>query len=173
MKQVNRLTVICSTVVLLFTAAAVTAKPPKPDYDGKSWPGNECQPYYGSASADFVFAAWGLYNYSTNYNYATCPVMRDDIINTDGTFAFTVNVYNHGGTLTCWLYSYDKYQNMIQSDSVSTSSFGNQQLYLDTSSSPAYGKYGLLCDLPPFSKIYTYHLYEREGDTDEMTDWNQ
>ena len=104
--------------------------------------------------------------------YVSCPVTRDDVLNTDGIYQFCVTGTSTGSTFRCTLRSYTKFGTLVQAQDLQGGS-GQIELCFDITSSSAHGYYNLLCNLPPNSLLYGYRLYERETGYDDMTDYNQ
>ena len=90
-----------------------------------------------------------------------CPVVRDNTENTDGTAGALVHVFNVANrNLTCTLYSLDPFGVIIDSDSSTTGSSGNQTLYLDVDLSVLGGFYGITCDIPSGAGVHSYEVRE-------------
>ena len=147
-------------------SAQVTATPVVPDldivlptfelFDAKTIPGLACQPYYGSQSGDFNHYVSGIYNASNGYRRVSCPIVRDNTVNTTGTWGVD-NVYVYAtkpaGSLYCYLYSYTAHGGFVAADSAGTFAVGNVTLRLDVNSSANMGFYAVYCNMPPNSTI--------------------
>lgn len=150
-----------------YASAAVSAT-----YDAKNYPGATCQASSGSQEASLAHLNSGTYNYSSSALRVTCPIVRDNIINRNGTYVsttgagFGVQVYveNTGaaGALSCILYSNDEWGSPVAAlASVSAPATGLNVLTLNTNlSKPIKGHYVVSCALPPKSSVRSYQVYE-------------
>lgn len=77
-----------------------------------------------------------------------CPIVRDNIANTNGTKEAWVRVFNDGGVVRCTLSSLSAYGALIASKTASTTATGNQFLNVDVNASANSGFYNLFCMLP-------------------------
>jgi hypothetical protein len=159
---------------------------PNPVFDAKTYPGLGCQAHDGDQEVDlnhFATSSWflqlpplpavlkgGTWNESAAARRVTCPIVRDNISNANGTFGAAaganlgVNVWvnNQGAAnaLTCTLYSNNPWGTAVALNTASAAA-GQQQLNLDVNASTAgSGHYSLQCTLPPQSSVFSYRVFE-------------
>jgi hypothetical protein len=150
------LAVLCLSTVTQQSAVAV---------DNKAYPGSMCQPW-GNALAPLIATdGGGVVNYSTtSLLTASCPVVRDNTTNTNGTPEVWVYVTRDAtatSPLSCTLYSTrasDGATMYTRTDD--TNLVGNVKLAIAFPSSATPGPYNLLCVLPQLSKIHAYLVPE-------------
>jgi hypothetical protein len=150
-----------------YTPAAVSAT-----YDAKNYPGATCQASSGSQEVSLAHSNSGTYNYSSSTLRVTCPIVRDNIVNRNGTYksttgsGFGVQVYveNTGAAnaLSCILHSNDEWGSSVAAlVSVPAPLVGLNVLTLNTGiSKPVKGHYVVTCTLPPKSSVRSYQVYE-------------
>jgi|GEM_PF-3181365 len=97
---------------------------------------------------------------NTGSDLIYCGLTRNNATGTLGTSY--ARVYNPGGTITCYLYAFDSLGTTYDVDSNSTSSTGNQTIYLDGASitTYSYGYYYAFCNVPQSAKIWGIRYYE-------------
>lgn len=141
-------------------------------YDAKTFHGSECQPLYGSQSADINYYTNRVYNVGSGSRGVTCPVVRDNTTNTSGTFGTEIYVNNVAGKyLACTLYSYDSHGSWVASSTKSTTAGGKQTLYPDVNLSKNMGNYSVYCYLPKGASLYSYKVKEWLTNNTARTDW--
>ena len=133
--------------------------------DEKVMPGLACQPELASldTSRTSSFASYISNNDATNTLHVTCPVVRDNISNINGTDWSYVRVRGNtttGTDVSCTLYSYDSLGGFLESDFAQGGAAGNVSLSLDVDSSGFGGFYSYHCVLPPGGRIYSYRVSE-------------
>jgi hypothetical protein len=130
--------------------------------DRKIHSGNMCQPEYHSYATDLQALPNGSRNGSTTATiHVTCPIVRDNVLNVNGTIQAFVNVQSSGGlNLSCYLGSYDPTGAFIASTSASTVSNVPIGLNVDVGASAVLGSYALHCILPPLARIFNYDISE-------------
>jgi hypothetical protein len=173
-----RLTAIGLLPAAALTILALTAgMQPALAGDSKVYPGSACQSWNSGAgafaSSYIVATGFGsvMNASSAESNEVSCPVVRDNTLNTNGLFA-DVKVYGYnsgykdpyGATLkvTCTfnvtnITAGTKFGTSSQS---SSSSAGNFELRIPVSSTNSGGSYDIQCFLPPGSMIYGYNVPE-------------
>ena len=169
MKASNKF-ITAIVTALLTTAGIHTVSHAAPPADGKIYSGNMCQPLYGNPPNVYSTHYWGIRNVDTVERAVSCPVVRDNTQNKDGTWnpsassrkGVVVRVEDlDGGKLTCHLYSLTKFSINKDSDAAVTQQAGRQELYLTVKTSdPGGGSYGLLCYLPPKGAVFNYWVRE-------------
>lgn len=128
--------------------------------DGKVHAGSFCQAALGHQAGDVNTWPGGSYNVSQDPRIVTCPILRDNTLNANGTESVAVNVNNPGGTIKCSLYHLDALANSILINQRSTTTTGAQTLDLDLDTSTAGGYYTLLCTLPRLGRVINYMVRE-------------
>jgi len=147
-----------TTTMLLLAALATSA------YATRIFSGTACQisdPTKVTGIPDYDFA--GMFNDSTAVDvlYVTCPVVRDNTSNTNGTRAFQVTVMSNGLVdVVCTLYSLDEKGVYVDSRVNTTPSNVPATLDLAVNLSAQRGYYNMICSLPPGGKIFNYMLWE-------------
>src|SRR5512144_438140 len=92
--------------IQLFTAAVFLSSGSAMAADRKTYSGSMCQP--NQPSNQILYTNGSAFNRSTSPIGVTCPIVRDNTQNTDGTRSAFVVVQSLGGqSLTCSLFSYD------------------------------------------------------------------
>ena len=147
-----------TTVILTLALAAVAGSAQA--LDRKAFSGNGCEAYFGSNEADLDASIYGIHNRASGNRWVSCPIVRDNTTNTNGTSVVWVGADKGVGTLSCYLRSQQGQGSNVTSDSAFTSAFGKQWLRLDVNSSSNYGYYMLYCSLPSNSRIASYHVEE-------------
>ena len=94
----------------------------------------------------------------------SCPIVRDNTVNTNGIMTVSVYGYRDGSTatpLTC-IFKVTTASTGADYYSLSraTSLTGNVSLTIPVTSSVSGGFYSMLCILPPRSKVYGYIVDE-------------
>lgn len=176
MKLTSTLSAACLVLAgMTVTGQVLAAKPPvippPPDYDVKSYPGSGCRQISGP---EFAFG-WNCNGGGIgDPNIAvTCPIVRDDVMGDDGTYAFEVDVYQGaGGQAFCTAVSWDGVEPV---DFVSDSNSVDIEATLDVDleESVPGGYYTLECILEPGACIHSYRVYEAQSSYSEMTDYDR
>jgi PKD repeat protein len=132
--------------------------------DRKVYPGATCHSYVGSLNDDFDHLSQYIENKNTtNLRLVTCPIVRDNVLNVNGTNAVSIQVNRDNSTtiaLSCVLTSWDPIGNYVDSDFASFSGVGQNTLSLNVVTSVVDGYYNVICFLPPLSSIYSYEVEE-------------
>lgn len=142
-------------VILSMSSATTLAE------NGHAYNGSFCKPYYGSQAGDFIYAHNGIYNGGSGGRYVTCPVIVDEIANTNG----TTRVWVHwtaaaaSDTLRCTLLS--KTFNGGTQDSHANTRTNTGWMYLDVNSDDFWGSYNMYCYLPQRGRIATLWVGEQ------------
>ena len=129
-------------------------------FDNKTMPGNACEAMYGSQSGVLNHYTWGLYNTANGYVRVSCPIVRDNTSNGNGTWSANVYGFNPGGNFACSLYSYSTHGALQQVASANTAAAGNITLSLDVNNSSFNGFYTIYCNLPANARLYSYRWAE-------------
>jgi len=157
--------------ISLLAAALHTAPTFAATFDAKNYPGATCQASRGSDESALTHTQQGTFNNSSATLNVTCPIVRDNIVNKNGTYipsnggsGFGVQVYvdNQGAAnaLSCKLYSNDKWGTAVNAAGAA-SPVGLNALTLNLGLSVTVtGHYVLVCSLPPKSSVRSYQLYE-------------
>jgi hypothetical protein len=153
------------SAVLAGLCLAAAAAGPARAADNKAYPGSACQ-RWGNSSADVAATdGGGVLNASfTSSLTVSCPIVRDNTINTNGTADVWVYVYRDGSTpdtLTCIFKGTRASDGTdFYSNSRATTQTGDVRLTIPVTSSTTPGAYNLLCILPPRSKVHAYLVPE-------------
>ena len=129
-------------------------------FDNKTMPGNACQTMYGSQAGVINHYAAFLHNTANGYVRVTCPIVRDNTNNSNGTWSVNVYGFNPGGNYACSLYSYSTHGALQQVNSAGAAAAGNITLSLDVNNSSFNGFYTLYCNLPGNARLYSYRWAE-------------
>ena len=173
------------TLGLMFGAAQAQDLDPieiAPTFDAKMYPGSACQPYHGTQAFHFLTFQNGIAPRLLRQNsdphpkalWVTCPIVRDNTSNTDGTWKFDegagldvfVDVPEDADPklLSCHLFSYDLLSGHLLDDDKNDSpvSFapGRFALSLSVNRSSRVGNYVFLCHLPWRSTLRAYRVRE-------------
>jgi hypothetical protein len=131
--------------------------------DSKTMAGSACQftnPLQ-VVNPSFAFDGGNITNTSAVDAVVVCPVVRDNIKNTDGTVAVSMRVRGSSGRgVFCTLRSRDRFGAFIKDSFALGGINGPQSMTLDVSASTDSGSYDLNCILPKFGKILTYTVTE-------------
>lgn len=128
-------------------------------HDDKIHAGSFCQPLVGTQAGNLNTVSFGVENVGRFPTSVTCPIVRDNVLNRDGTWnsisplslrdALLVRVFNPtGGTVPCSLFSFNPFRNAVATNSVTANIPGDQTLRLDVNNSVAGGQYSIICTLP-------------------------
>lgn len=130
-------------------------------YDAKTYPGISCEAQAVAEIDEFINLSFDMFNANPGKRNIVCPIVRDNTKNLDGTLGVYINVFNVANrTLECSLYSSDRFGLIIDSDFSSTSSSGDQTIYLDVDNSVDRGFYGINCELANGAAISSYEVRE-------------
>lgn len=129
-------------------------------YDGKSYNGSFCHPYYGNQAGQFRHISAGIQNRSTtSMRWVTCPAVVDD---TDNFFRGTYDpwVYWSGsGSMLCIFLSINADGSARQSQLASA---GPGQIIIPgVRGHDNPGSYVIACRLPPGAILNVYSVAER------------
>jgi len=133
--------------------------------DDNTVDGLACQEFLGAEAGDFNRASVnGITNVAAGNRFVVCPIVRDNVLNTNGTRSVVMRVQSSGGaTLTCTLESYGVFGTFgtaLESNSGSTTSNTPAFFVLDVDVSSRGGFYALFCDLPPGGSVISYRVNE-------------
>ena len=133
--------------------------------DRKTFAGSACAGW-GNVNAEVTASGGGgVLNASFASAYTvSCPIVRDNTVNTNGIMTVSVYGYRDGSTatpLTC-IFKVTTASTGADYYSLSraTSLTGNVSLTIPVTSSVSGGFYSMLCILPPRSKVYGYIVDE-------------
>ena len=132
--------------------------------DDKVFSGNGCRSYYGNQESRLHHLARYTRNASSSTTWVSCPLVRDNTTNGNGTNQVLIRVYRDGTVsenidLYCQLVSGNGYGS-YHADSDSYLGHGNAQLVLDVNSSWWRGQYSVRCKLPRNARVYSVVLRE-------------
>ena len=145
--------------IQLFTAAVFLSSASAMAADRKTYSGSMCQP--NQPSNQITYLNGSAFNTSTSRISVTCPIVRDNTQNTDGTRSASVIVQSFGGqSVTCSLFSYDKNAINIAQKTASTTSTAPFPLNVDVNAGAELGIYWINCSLPPNSRVLNYDIDE-------------
>jgi hypothetical protein len=154
---------IPSIFAVSLAVSMITTPPASWAVDTKIYPGNMCNPWLqGDIGIASAYEYWN--GYSNKTLTVSCPIVRDNEANTNGTQSVYVRVENRAVSsvpLYCYLRSYDSLGNLVETSR--TSNFngpGKTSLFVDVNSSAVVGYYSLECYLPPYSGIMSYRVDE-------------
>ena len=180
MKLLKLLLTLAAAIVAFMLSVQVNSAPPDrlpppPDYDMKSYPSSLCKPLYGQEQYAEFLPGMVRNADSTVMLALMCPIVRDDVTNTDGTDEIVVNIYQGVfiGPSMCIVYSFDEDHSIVESVTDTAVDPNFTQLNLELSESARNGYYELLCILSPSSSLYSYRVSEIQGSYSEMTDYNR
>lgn len=159
MKPIIRTFIYLITLSLVLLSSSVTAT------DQKIYSGSMCQARVHSEDVESLNrSSFGLANSSYTHAIAvTCPIVRDNTLNTNGTRFAQVRVLNRrGGNFPCYLSSLTRDGGFIERgvDVTVGASITPVVLNVDVNSSAALGYYTISCDLPPRAYILNYLIDE-------------
>ena len=153
------LAIALATLALATLAGSATAE------NAHTYSGSYCKAYVGSQEADLIHAFTGTYNAASAARFITCPVLVDEVSNTDGTTQvwvhWTANVNAPNDTITCGLTSLDEKGLFRQGQNATRTGTGRLVLPNVTNDDPS-GSYFLLCVLPSAGTINTIYLGEKD-----------
>ena len=151
--------VIASALVLCATLGAPQAFAE----DQKVYHGTTCRPFYPADAAKLTAFQLGLFT-GASAAYITCPIVRDNVANLNGTKDAVVTVFNRryiDANAGCTLWSTDQIGNTVASKGDVADPFsGDQELNVNVSASVSGGSYSMTCWLPPYSGIRSYRINE-------------
>lgn len=164
---------------ILMSSQVIAAKPdridipPPPDYDIKGYPATACHP------SPVELASYNQGRIcnppdSTENLKVYCPIVRDDMIDGNGTF-IAVHIAQYVQAVECTAFSLDQHYDVIdQSTSFVAIPDGETSIALVLEDTVSLGTYSLSCTLPADSCIFGYFVLEYEGDEyEETTDYNR
>ncbi|MGI9326740.1 MAG: hypothetical protein ACR2PZ_16090 [Pseudomonadales bacterium] len=155
-------------------------------YDAKMYPGSACQPYHGTQAHHFLSFQNGIAprllrdpnDAHPDAAWVTCPIVRDNIRNTDGTWSSSSGETSGSGVyvwvdvpddsdpdlLSCHLFSYDMVSGHLldSHNNVNPTQLapGRFLLTLDVNRSSNAGNYVMRCYLPWRSTLRAYAVTE-------------
>jgi hypothetical protein len=146
-------------------ALCLAATQPVAAADNKAYPGSMCGPFSGAPDIEADGGNAAVINTSNSFDRTvTCPVVRDNTTNANGTGTVWVYVYRDpaaANSLTCTFYSTRASDGVtLFSPSALTNAAGFARLNITVPNSVAGGPYNLVCSLPPQSKIFAYLVPE-------------
>lgn len=124
--------------------------------------GIECQPLSNDDAGNVTYFSDNLLNNSgSEIVYISCPIVRRNVFNTDGTArAYAMVVSHNSETLRCDFHSRTRDARQAGFRSSTTRSSSLTELNLDVNRSGPQGTYSLFCTLPPGGRIYSYGIEE-------------
>jgi hypothetical protein len=154
-----------TTVLLAFICLSMEGNRPAMAGDNKAYPGSMCQ-RWGNSVADIAAADGSAVRNGSYYDVYTvsCPLVRDNTINTNGTDDAWVYVYRSSYAITPLSCSFlsDRASDgvTVYQYTASTSAVGSAKLIIKVPDSVTPGPYSIRCALPPRSEIYSYIVPE-------------
>lgn len=145
-----------------FTCIAM-ANAPAFAVDGKVHPGSMCQPSDYSDASGLSTGGGFMKNIGSVAKFVTCPVIRDNVTNTNGISRAKMVVYNSqsGSTTYCYLYSRSPSGGYIESEySGVWTGVGHYTWNMDLDSSADRGLYYFSCYLSPGARVTAYTVDE-------------
>jgi len=124
-----------------------------------------CQPINSTEAAQLVASDIRLHNNSTTRQaFVVCPLVRDNLTNTNGTKDVKINVYRNPNyaqaKFSCTLYSRTETGNYIESDTGFFNGFGKGYIGLDMDKGTQYGNYTVRCSILRKSNLYNIVMLE-------------
>ena len=160
----NALKYALGTTIAITAASMASAA--APSYDAKVFSGSLCQPHGGTQAKEISYPH-GAVNTTSHYVWVSCPIVRDNTRNEDGTVGLDVRVRNQaavdsGENLTCRLNSYSAGSYLQETDIgyLKPSAAQHGIIKLDLDQSGDGGFYTLLCHLPGYSMVLSYEMKE-------------
>jgi len=127
--------------------------------NGHAYNGSYCDNYYGSQAGSFNHQHNGIRNNDAAGRYVSCPVIVDEIANTNGTTRVWVH-YSGNGTVRCTMFN--KNPNGSTRQSRSGSRVNSGWFSIPTFSSDNYwGSYSMYCYLPSKGMLNTIWVGEK------------
>jgi hypothetical protein len=163
-QRLRRLSATCLPIAAMLTVLAVGMQPALAG-DRKTFPGSSCRTW-GNVNAEITGTDGGaVLNASFTSAYTvSCPIVRDNTTNTNGTSDVSVYGYRDGSTTTSLSCIFKVTSASVGTDyyslSRATSLTGNIMLTIPVTTSQSGAFYNMLCILPPRSKIYGYIVPE-------------
>jgi hypothetical protein len=160
MKSMQRVLAIVLTALALATlAGSATAE------NGHVYHGSYCKAFSGSQAADFIHGTTGTFNRASEARFVICPVLVDEVDNTDGTTQvwvhWSANVNAPNDTITCGLNSAREDGGTAQSHTVRKTGTG-RFILPNVTSEDTSTSYFILCSLPSQGTINTIWLGEND-----------
>lgn len=183
--KIRQLATVLTTCSLILAPWTIPSASAADLYDVKNYPGLGCQAHDGDQEVDLNHVAnssyfvlpsgalqlrGGTWNEATTPRKVTCPIVRDDYANANGTAGNApganvgVNVWvNNTGAanaLSCTLFSNNQWGIAVAVSNANAPA-GISQMNLDVNASVAFvGQYTLQCTLPPNSSVFSYRVFE-------------
>jgi len=127
--------------------------------DYKAYPGSICQAYSGGHESGIKrHASRGIGNYSDEYRWIVCPIIKDAV----DEFGFRLETWVYvrtGAPIECYLLASDPYGNTIDQDHGYAHGDATK-IYLQTDQGHVYGSWGLNCRLEPNALLHSYLVLE-------------
>ncbi len=141
--------------------------------DQKVYPGNACAAYSPEDNADlFRHFGGGIWNESSSSDaFITCPIVRDNVLNGNGTKRAIVRVHNtrtDALAVSCTLVSMSGQGQFITSRSATATTTGFVNLEVGVNASANLGLYYIYCYLPQKqgsqpAGVLNYWINEHDG----------
>lgn len=130
--------------------------------DRKIHMGTMCQPLSPNYASQLTYFSDNIFNNSsTSYAYISCPIVRDNTQNTNGTRLAYVRVQSNAArSLSCGLHSRSSTGGFVAYRSAATTSSSVTSLNVDVSASSILGTYSIFCSVPPGGRVYSYDIDE-------------
>lgn len=154
--------VLSAVIGSVLGLAAMLGAPHAYAGDQKVYSGSACGAVYPQDYANLIRYKEGIFA-GPGQAVVSCPIVRDNDTNVNGTNGAIVRVYNTrsdaGGT-ACVLYVMGPHGELITTKTVQTKTLGKVDLDLDVNTSVNQGPYYLLCTLPVNSGVMSYSINE-------------
>lgn len=153
-------------LAVIYTSVAAFCGSVYAGQDAKVWPGSACQfknpqQIIFEPDASFALDNGKIKNVSSQIAEVVCPVVRDNVNNTNGTVAVTVRVLGSlGKNVACKLNSRDRFGKSIDFSANIGGADEPKSIALDVEKSALSGSYDLSCGLPPDGQVLTYQVTE-------------
>jgi hypothetical protein len=123
--------------------------------DWKSEPGAKCQAYFGNQETLInKYAGLGAYNTSAGNVWVNCPVIRDNVTNTNGTAGTWVWI-NQTATQSTRCFNRSAQPSGANVQTVNGTRTGSGWLYIRPTVSVSLGTYDIYCSLPTRASVST------------------
>lgn len=157
---------VVSVVVISSILAGLLGEDRARANDAKVHAGSFCRPWFGVyASATDYTNGYIKNNGSQSFVVVTCPILRDNTLNSNGIADVDMYVYNSSSAnqVSCTVYSRDYDASTLDWATDATSGSNLQRLDWGsaiTSSDPNFGYYYITCELYSYDAIYQYLVDE-------------
>ena len=160
MKKGTILGIICLASSFIFPVTGFA-------YDGKAYPGSMCQAYFGgNVNRINKYDGGKSTNVSNSAVWVTCPVVKDNLLNRNGTYFVTMVVWrgtNANDAFYCKFQNTDETGQVVFSDDEISYLSGNTTLTFGLTRNNLRSSYVFLCRIPTNSEIISYVVDEYDS----------